>query len=131
MIGTETSESPEDGSVAAPLVVVALIAGALAIAAGLWLSPRVGLSVALGGLLALLNLWLIARIVRAFLGESSHRLSWGLLTLIKFTGIFAALYFLFKSGLVDVLPVVIGYGALPLGIVASQLQKTQGLRRKG
>lgn len=131
MISSETSESPEDGSVAAPLAVVALIAGALAIVAAIWASPRAGFSVALGGVFALLNLWLIARIVRAFLGGSSNRLSWGLVTLFKFTGMFAALYFLFKSGLVEVLPVVIGYGALPLGIVASQLQKTQGLRHKG
>lgn len=86
-----------------------------------------------GGLLALLNLWLTGRAVRAFVGaalvdspnatseRSGSGASWGLFMVVKFAILIGATYVLFKSGWINGLALIVGLSALPVGVVCLQL----------
>jgi hypothetical protein len=127
----ETEKVRDDAGLWAALACVALIGAALAFVGGAIFGLRVGFGIATGATLGLLNLYVIARIVRAFLGSSSHRAFWTIVTLLKFSGLFALVYFLLDSEAIGVLPLVAGYGALPLGIVVGQLMPAAPARLKG
>jgi hypothetical protein len=73
-----------------------------------------------GGVIAFVNLWAVARVVRGILEESRFRARWSLLALLKMTGLFAAVFALFSAGL-PILAIAIGYASLPIGIVIGQL----------
>jgi hypothetical protein len=77
--------------------------------------------------LAVLNLWLIARMVRGFLGGGPGR-AWGPIGMIKLAALFIVLGIILKRGFADVLPLALGYAALPLGIVLAQLKPTPVVR---
>ena len=79
-------------------------------------------SVALGAGVAFLNLWAIVRVVRAFLYPAGARAPWILFAMFKLTALFVGVSFLVRSGSAQVLPLLIGFAALPLGIVVSQLK---------
>lgn len=62
--------------------------------------------------------------------------AWGAFGLAKIVFLFGGIYVLLTRGLVDPMPLVVGYGVLPLGIAASSLftslqpRATPGRRRK-
>jgi hypothetical protein len=99
------------GSVAA--LGALLVCGSAVLADGIWLS------VAAGAVTAVLHLLGIALTVRVFLGTVSSRLPWAVLAVLKFAIILLLLYWAVSSSAVALLPFLIGYGALPLGIVLS------------
>lgn len=109
---------------------IAVLGAAGSLAAAWIAGPRVVPSVAFGTLLALGNLWLIALIVGAFLGGTGPKLRWGVLTLLKFSGLLVAAYLLLRTGWVELLPLALGYAALPLGIVAAQLRRSEPLAQR-
>jgi ATP synthase I chain len=86
-----------------------------------------------GALVALVNLWLTARAVRAFVGaaladtpgatteRSGNGASWGLFMVVKFTLLIAGTYLLFRWGWVNGLALIVGLSALPVGVVCLQL----------
>lgn len=115
----ETTQSSESG-IGGVLRVVAIVG--LLLTGGAWFvgGPHVMLSVAIGAVAAALNLWVIARLVSSFL-SGRGRMSWSFVALVKLAVLFGGMFLLIKSGLADVLPLVVGYGALPIGIVAAQL----------
>ena len=80
------------------------------------------LSVALGAGVAVFNLWAILRVVRAFLYPEGVRAPWILFAMFKLVALFVGVSFLVRSGSAQVLPLLIGFAALPLGIVVSQLK---------
>jgi|GEM_PF-1426437 len=47
--------------------------------------------------------------------------AWGVFALLKILVLFGAIWVLLTRGLVDPIPLVVGYGVLPLGIAASSL----------
>lgn len=47
--------------------------------------------------------------------------AWGLFGVLKLVVLFGGIYVLLTKGLVDPMPLVVGYGVLPLGIAASSL----------
>jgi hypothetical protein len=47
--------------------------------------------------------------------------AWGAFGLLKIVVLFGGIYVLLTKGLVDPMPLVVGYGVLPLGIAASSL----------
>ena len=47
--------------------------------------------------------------------------AWGVFGLLKIVVLFGGIYVLLTKGLVDPMPLVVGYGVLPLGIAASSL----------
>jgi hypothetical protein len=74
------------------------------------------LGIAVGGLVATLNLWLFAYIARGVLrGGSSGRL-WGVLGGVKFLALLGGAYVLLDRGVIAGLTMAIGYASLPVGV---------------
>lgn len=108
-----------DATLTAAYLGVAASGGALLLASGALLGTRAMAAVALGVVLALSNLWTIERFVRVYL--TSERGRWAGVALLKSAMLFGLVALLVKSGAVDVLPLVLGFGALPLGVVIAGL----------
>ncbi len=98
---------------------VALFGVTMAVIAVFASGGRAALGVAIGAFVAVANLALISLLVRRLL-SGENRLPWGAVSLVKLVALFGGLYLLLKSGWVELLPLLIGYGALPLGIVFGQ-----------
>jgi len=118
---TATTSSEKSGGMGRALWSVAIIGAATTLVAAVASGARPAVSVAFGAAIAVSNLWAIGLVVRGLLGPKRGSTPWALLAVAKFTVLIGGLYFLLKSGWVDLLPLLIGYGALPLGIVAGQL----------
>jgi hypothetical protein len=97
---------------------------------------RTGLSVAAGAAVAMLNLYGLAKILgamvagRAGAGEEDGRAAqedgassamWGLFALVKVFALFGGVWLLMSAKIVDPLPLVVGWGALPVGIAIGSL----------
>jgi len=113
---------------------------------------RTAMSVGLGAAIAVANLLTMRAIVRALLpvseseeegeadGQTDHRAAgkrggtaWGVFALFKMVILFGGIWFLLTKGLVAPIPLVVGYGVLPLGIAASSLSTAlapRGRRKK-
>jgi len=115
----ETSHGTESG-IGGVLRVVSVVG--LLLTAGAWFAggPHAMLAVAIGAGAAVLNLWVLGRLVSTFLGGRG-KMSWGFVALVKLAVLFGGMFLAVRSGIADVLPLIIGYGALPIGIVAAQL----------
>ncbi|MFZ5892257.1 MAG: hypothetical protein ACOY0T_14460 [Myxococcota bacterium] len=120
-------QTPEDGNIAPALGSVAIAGALLTIASPAVFGSAELLSVGLGALLAVANLWVISKVVKSFLGGKG-RTAWGPLGMLKLVGLFAVVALLVKQGFAHVLPLGFGYAALPLGIVLSQLKSTSPAR---
>jgi hypothetical protein len=72
-----------------------------------------------GAVVAALNLLVFVRLGRALI--ESRAKGWVLVALFKMIALFAGAFWLFREGVVDTLPFVLGYGAMPLGITLAQL----------
>ncbi len=116
------SENPDQNGTATALWSVAVVGVLLSVAAPFAIGSSSRLSVALGSLLALLNLWGLTRIVRAFLYPVGARAPWILFAMFKLAALFVGVWFLVRGGSAQLLPLLIGYAALPVGIVVSQLK---------
>lgn len=123
-----TTPAPE--SLAATLRAVAIVGAAATAAAALLGGGRAMLGVGIGAGVAVGNLWLVGRVVRGFVAGTAQA-PWGFVAALKFTLLVVLLWVLLKSGVVDLFPLVIGYGALPLGIFASQLGGAAPARERG
>jgi hypothetical protein len=77
-------------------------------------------SVFVGAATALLNFWMTAYLVRGFLAPAGIRLPWALIATVKLVGVLGVLYWLLQRELLSLLPLVLGFAALPLGIVFGQ-----------
>ncbi len=80
-----------------------------------------GVSVAMGALTALANLYVLSRIVAAVArpyedAATSAGFVWGVIALGKILVLFGGLWWLMARHLVAPLPLVVGYGSLPIGI---------------
>jgi hypothetical protein len=106
-----------DGQVQLALVAVASAGAVFAMGALVGWGARTAASTAVGAVIAVANLWVMKRIVRAFLGQSgSGRAIWGLVGAVKFTLLLGGVWMLLSRRLLDPLPLAVGYGALPVGI---------------
>ncbi len=114
----------------APLLpAVGLVAATGAALAFAFVGARAGISVAVGGLIGAANLWAITRIVRAFLpseqeaenAKKGSAVGWGIFAVLKIAILFGGIWILWKFHAVDPLPLVLGYGALPVGISVGTL----------
>ena len=117
-----------DGDVAPVLWSVALVGVFLSLLSLQLFGLRAAPSTVLGSALAVLNLWLIARMVRGFLGGAGR--AWAPLATIKLVALFIVLGIFLKRGWAEVLPLAFGYAALPLGIVLAQLKSPSPERRE-
>lgn len=119
-----------DPSLIRALWAVGLIGGVMVVVGGIVGGAPAATSIGVGALAAFGNLWVIARVVRGFLGGTA-RLPWTLIALVKFTALYGGLFLLVKSDLVQLMPLAIGWGALPLGIVAGQAGGAVPVDEKG
>lgn len=110
---TKTLE--RDRTLIATYVGVALSGAALLGGASVWFGGRTVAGVAVGVVLALSNLWVLEQLVRAYLDAGRGR--WAVLAIVKAAVLFALVALLLRSGAVSVLPLVAGFGSLPLGVL--------------
>ena len=103
-----------------PLFAVVAMAVLLAGGGTLIAGRATGIGIGVGGLIAALNLWAFTRIGAAVLSGQRRRGAWGLVAILKLFALFGAVFFILKRDLADPLSFLIGYLALPVGIVASQ-----------
>jgi hypothetical protein len=103
-----------------PLFAVLAVAILLTLGALLIAGRHTALGVGIGGLTAGLNLWAFTRIGTAMFSAQSRRGSWGLVAVLKLVVLFGAVFGILKRDLADPLSFLVGYLALPIGIVASQ-----------
>lgn len=125
------TESTDQSSIATAIRSVAIIGAFLTAGAPTLLGSSSRLSVAVGVVLAVANLWAISRTVRGFLYPAGVRSAWIPLAMLKFAVMFLGILFLVRGGYVHLLPLVIGYAALPLGITISQLKSAPAASGKG
>lgn len=98
---------------------VALVGVAMVIVAAFVGGGRAAFSVFVGSATGVANLVVIGILVRKLISGTS-RLPWGAVSFVKLVVLFGGLFLLLKTGVVQILPLVIGYGALPLGITFGQ-----------
>jgi hypothetical protein len=104
------------------------VAGAVMTAGAIALfGPREGISVAAGAGLATGNLWALGRVVVSLLPEESgaaaaqSRGAWGLVAALKTAGLLVAAWALLRYRVAAPLPMLVGFGALPMGIAIGSL----------
>jgi len=132
----DAPESPKralDPRMRTALVAVATFGAMFAIGAGCGWGMREAWSVAAGVVIAVLNL---SRILGALVGARSDEASerddaglWGVLAVVKVCGLFGGVWLLMSSHLVDPLPLVVGWGALPVGIALASFVSDKTDRR--
>ena len=113
----KSATTERDPSMTAAYITVCAAGGLLFLGAGLTYGARTMLAVGLGAALAVSNLWVLERLVAAFLKTTGGR--WTAIATVKAAVLLAVVTFLVKSGAVDLLPIVVGFGSLPIGIVFS------------
>ena len=114
-----TPKTDEERGLRSALWAIALCGAALTLASPFVLGQGGVAGVALGSVIAAFNLWSLGRIVRAFMNGAG--LPWVLLAALKLVGLLAVVAVVLKLGITTVIPLAVGYGALPLGIVFAQL----------
>ncbi len=136
-----------DSQLRASLAAVAATGAVLALGALALLGPSAAFSVAVGAALATANLWVLARIVSALLpaedpADSSGggatggggaggaggagAVGWAVLGIVKMFALFAVVLLLMRSGVVSAVPMLVGFGALPIGIAIGSLVRNRG-----
>ncbi len=129
---TMTTEGAERGNdLRASLLAVAVVGALFVLLLPTFIGSGTRLSILVGALLAVGNLWLIARTVRGFLYPAGARSPWLGVALLKLGALFLVVAFLVRGGHAQVIPLMIGYGALPIGIVVSQLRSSRVARGEG
>ncbi|RYZ02612.1 MAG: ATP synthase subunit I [Myxococcales bacterium] len=109
----------EDSGLRAALWAVAITGALFTAASPFVLGKGAPLGVAIGAFVAAFNLWALARIVRAFMNGAG--LPWVLLAAFKLVGLLALVALVLKLEVAAVVPLAVGYVALPVGIVFAQL----------
>jgi hypothetical protein len=108
------------------------VLGVLATLAGLLVAGgRTAIGIGIGSAIAAANLWSIMRVVRGLLAPKPGSVPWGLIAAVKFVVLIGGVYLLVKSGWVDLVTLLIGYGALPVGIVSAQLGAARTVSEEG
>ena len=102
---------------------IALTGVALTVASPFVLGRGAVIGVGLGAALTGFNLWALARIVRAFMNGAG--LPWAILAALKLFGLLAVVALVLKLGITTVVPLAIGYCAMPVGIVIAQLSSAR------
>jgi hypothetical protein len=114
-----TTNTADDQGLRAALWAIALTGAALTLAAPFLIGREGIVGVALGAGIAAFNLWSLGRIVRAFMNGAG--LPWVLLAAFKLVGLLIVVAVVLKLGVTTVVPLAVGYTALPIGIVFAQL----------
>lgn len=114
-------DAGQDSALKATFRYVAATAGVFALVALAVEGPRFGLGVLAGGVIAVVNLIVLARIVEAFLTRKGSTAPWAIIAVLKLFFLLGGVWLILKSGVVSGLALVIGYMALPVGAVVASL----------
>ena len=114
-----------------PMLAVAVTGAVLVVGAVAVSGIRPALGVAAGALVGVGNLWALGQLVRRLLAERGPRLVWGVLAGLKFVALVGVCYVALAWNVVDLAPLAIGYGALPLGVTLGQLAFGRAPREEG
>ena len=125
------TESTDPNGIASANWAVAIVGVLLTVSAPTFLGSDSRMSVAIGVVLAIGNLWAISKTVRGFLHPAGARSPWISLAMLKFAVMFLGVLFLVRGGYAKLLPLVIGYAAMPVGIVIAQLKSASAVSGKG
>jgi drug/metabolite transporter (DMT)-like permease len=140
----DTSDDTKRAAICAAVLGVVLSVGALGYSGG-----RAALSVFVGATIAVANLLTMRAIIQSIVrepenedgketdeGSPEHReagrrggAAWGIFALLKIALLFGGVWFLLTRGLVDPIPLVVGYGVLPLGIAGQALIRGMSPKR--
>lgn len=130
---------PLDGRMRTSIASVALVGLGFALVALVTFGPGAAFSVAVGAAIAAGNLWALAKIIGALLPDDSEAArsqskagagegrprpntgAWALLAVLKMFGLIVAVWLLMRHGVVAPLPMLVGFGALPIGIAIGSL----------
>ncbi len=115
---------PFEADIIFSLTAVGAVAVVFAVAALAIGGPAAGLGVAVGGLVATLNLWFFAYVGRGVLSGGPGSRYWAMIAVLKILLLFGGAWLLMKSGLTSPLTLAVGYGALPLGIMIGSLLRS-------
>jgi hypothetical protein len=126
----ETNATGLDGSMMTSLTAVAAVAVTLSLGALAIFGWSAALGVALGGLVATANLWVLAHIARGVLAEGGRRSLWAIAGAAKLLALLGGAWFLLRSGQVSGVALAAGYAALPAGITLASLTAPRGAPRK-
>ncbi|MDI1448056.1 ATP synthase subunit I [Polyangium sp. 6x1] len=83
--------------------------------------PRFGIGVAIGGVLAPVNLWVFAQVGEAFLSRRGNTAPWAVIATLKLALLLGGVWLILRSGIASGLALAVGYGALPIGITVGTL----------
>jgi ATP synthase I chain len=100
---------------------VAAAGGVLSLGMLFFFGLRAGFSTAVGAAVACANLLVLARVVAAMLGRGTSVRAWRAVGVIKMVALIVAVWALLTTGLVDPIPLVVGLGALPLGLATGSM----------
>ncbi len=132
MANTEHDRKPATKGPGGSDVDVALMATAgfglvAAMTALLLFHGRAASGVLVGGAIAVANLWVFKKLGQAFLSNSgSTRALWGVIGAVKFVVLLVGVGLLLRYGVVDAIALIVGYGALPVGITVSSFLTSRG-----
>jgi hypothetical protein len=82
---------------------------------------RAGFSTAVGAAVASANLYVLGRAASAMLGRGSGAQAWRIVAVLKMLLLFVGVWVLLTTGIVDPIPLVVGLGALPLGLATGSM----------
>ncbi len=112
---------PLDAAMIAALVAVAGCALLFALGALIWAGPKAALGVAIGGIVATSNLWVLAQILRGMISGSRWSRLWSAAGGLKLLILMGGAWLLIRSEVVSGLMLVVGYAALPVGVTLGAL----------
>jgi hypothetical protein len=116
---------PEIGKRDARLVTAMVVVGSLgtlmAVTAAFTWGARMAFSVGAGAAIATSNLYVLSRIVLAMVRGGAGAGAWSVIALTKMLFLFGGIWLLMTRGLVDAMGLVVGYGALPIGIAIGSI----------
>jgi hypothetical protein len=115
------AQEGNDAPMKAAILAVAITGAVLALGALAGYGARAAIGVAVGGVLATLNLLVFARIGQAFVSQRGNSAPWALIAVVKLIALLGGVWLILKSGYVSGLALTIGYGALPIGITMGSL----------
>lgn len=121
------SERRLDPRLTTALYAVGVFGALFAAVAATMFGLRAGSSCAIGAAIAASNLYALARIIVALAtpGASRSVAGWGFALLMKMGILFGGIWLLLMWGVVTVVPLVVGYMTLPLGIAIGSLVSDQ------
>ena len=112
---------PPDRTLSFVIGSIGVSAGIIAAICAFTFSSRFALGVALGGVIALLNFLVLARVGKAITGTRGGAAFWGFVYLVKVAVLFGGVGLLLHAGILPGLSIIVGLTAIVPGIVVGGL----------